>query len=169
MQSYTRPGTIEPRTEEEWEKQLTEDIRLREANLRLVRGLIDEFVNKGNFDYADQVWSKDYQWHPGDGVSPTMDRISHRDDFKRLRATFPDLHLTIEDMIAEGDKVVTRCRLTGTHTNPLHQANGNVIAPTGKRISWTSVTIHRIAEGKVAEGWINYDRAGIDEQLAWRT
>jgi predicted ester cyclase len=168
MQSYAHSRTAEPAAKDQWEMQLTEDIKAREANLRLVRGLVDEFINKGNLDYAHQVWSQDYQWHPGDGVSPTMDRISHRDDFARLRATFPDLHLEIEDMVAEGDKVVTRFRLTGTHANPLNQANGNVIAATGKRISWTGVTIHRIADGKVAEGWINYDRAGIDEQLGWR-
>lgn len=147
----------------------TAEKRQEAENIVIVRGLVDEFVNKGNFDYADQVWADDYQWHPGDGVSPTMDRVSHKEDFKLLRSTFPDLHHEILDILAEGDKVVTRFRMTGTHLQPLHQANGNLIAPTKKVISWTGMTIHRIANGKVAEGWINYDRAGIDEQLGWRT
>lgn len=140
----------------------------QEENLRTIRALVDEFVNKGNIDYAYQVWDPDYQWHPGDGVSPMMDRESHSQDFRQLRSTFPDLHLSIEDMVAQGDKVVTRFRLTGTHQGPLQQPSGNSIAPTGKKLSWTGITVHRLAGGKVVEGWINYDRAGIDEQLGWR-
>lgn len=139
-----------------------------EANKRLVQELIDEFVNKGNWEVAQRIWADDYQWHPGDGVSPTMDRVSHLEDFQQLRGTFPDLHLTVEDMIAQGDKVICRVRLAGTHQAPLRQTSGNTIAATGKRLEWTAITIHRVANGRVAEGWINYDRAGIDEQLGWR-
>ncbi len=154
---------------QEWNAQaLTEEARVRAENCALWRSLIDEFVNKGNLDFASDVWAQDYQWHPGDGVSPTMDRVSHREDFAQLRSTFPDLHQIVEDMIAEGDRVVTRWRITATHTHPLRLANGNTVAATGKVISWTGTTVHRIADGKIAEGWINYDRAGIDEQLGWR-
>jgi len=148
--------------------ELSEEARQHVYNTTLVRSLVDEFINRGHFDFADDVWSADYQWHPGDGVSPTMDRVSHKDDFQRLRCTFPDLHLDIEDMIAEGNRVMTRFRMTGTHMAPLLQANGNTIAATGKKLSWTGITVHRIEKGKIAEGWINYDRAGIDEQLGWR-
>jgi predicted ester cyclase len=137
-------------------------------NLQIIRDLVEEFVNKGNVDYAYQVWDPEYQWHPGDGVSPTMDRESHSRDFRQLRSTFPDLHLTVEDMVAQGDKVVTRFRLTGTQLGPLEQANGNSIGATGQKLSWTGITVHRLENGRVVEGWINYDRAGIDEQLGWR-
>ena len=75
--------------------------------------------------------------------------------------TPPDLHITIEDQIAEGDKVVTRWTWSFTHTVPFLGA-----APTGKHISFTGISIYRLEGGKIVEGWFNRSMSlGLQRQL----
>ncbi len=68
--------------------------------------------------------------------------------FRRLHQAFPDLHVAIEDMIAEGDKVVARNRVTGTH-----QGEYMGIAPTGKAIAYNEIFIFRVVDGRIVETW----------------
>ncbi len=76
------------------------------------------------------------------------------------RAGFPDLHITIEDIIAEGDKVATRATARGTHKGEFMN-----IPPTGKQVTVTSIAIQQIAGGKVVEVWVNIDHLGMMQQL----
>ena len=73
---------------------------------------------------------------------------------------FPDLHITIEDMIAEGDTVVVRTTFHGTHKGDLMG-----IPPTGKQATTTGMSIFRVANGKAVEQWSNYDDLGLLQQL----
>jgi steroid delta-isomerase-like uncharacterized protein len=87
------------------------------------------------------------------------------EDVKRFmgefREAFPDFHSTIEDQIAEGDKVVTRWTMSG-----IHQGEFRGIAPTGKQITVTGIGIFRFSdEGKVIESWDNFDQLGMMRQL----
>ena len=75
-------------------------------------------------------------------------------------AAFPDLHVTIEDVVAEGDRVVVRTTYTGTH-----QADLQGIPATGKTVSESAITIFRLANGKIAEGWLVADNLGLMQQL----
>jgi predicted ester cyclase len=75
-------------------------------------------------------------------------------------AAFPDTKFTIEDLIAEGDKVVVRWSVQGTHTGPLGD-----IAPTGRRVSITGTTTCRIAGGMIVEAHDNWDALGMRQQL----
>ena len=77
------------------------------------------------------------------------------------RQAFPDLEHTIEDMVAEGDKVVVRFRGRGTHQGDT-EAFG---PPTGKRMEITGITIKRLSEGKIVEAWTNFDALGMMQQL----
>jgi steroid delta-isomerase-like uncharacterized protein len=77
-----------------------------------------------------------------------------------LRDAFPDVHITIEDQVAEGDRVVTRWTARGTHTGAFQG-----IPPTGKRGSMTGIDINRFADGKVVECWTNADDLGLLQQL----
>jgi predicted ester cyclase len=77
-----------------------------------------------------------------------------------LLAAFPDIHVTIEDQVAEGDKVSTRRTWHGTH-----QGEYRGIGPTGKRVMWTQISIVRFAGGKVVEDWVVADELGLLEQL----
>jgi len=73
---------------------------------------------------------------------------------------FPDLHYTIEDMIAEGDKVVVRLTFSGTHRGEFMG-----VAPTNKRVTTTAIFIQRIVSGKLVEEWSNADLLGFFQQL----
>jgi steroid delta-isomerase-like uncharacterized protein len=73
---------------------------------------------------------------------------------------FPDLNVTVEDEIAEGDKVVTRWTIRGTHKGDLEG-----MAPTGKQIVLQGITIHRIEGDKIVEEWERYDNLGLMQQL----
>jgi predicted ester cyclase len=77
-----------------------------------------------------------------------------------FRSAFPDIAHTIEDQVAEGDKVVTRLRAHATHTGDLMG-----IAPTGKGVTIEGISIWRIADGKIEECWFNYDALGLMRQL----
>jgi steroid delta-isomerase-like uncharacterized protein len=79
-----------------------------------------------------------------------------------MRAVFPDIHFDVEDMIAEGDKVVSRYTVTGTH-----QGEFMGIPATGKPVKITTIWIHRLADGRIVEGrdWGEWDRLSLLEQL----
>lgn len=99
----------------------------------------DEMFNQGNLDYADQVFTSDYA---GDGPNLIKTFVSE------MRIAFPDLNVTIEPLIAEGNMTAWRRTHTGTH-----QGVYMGFAPSGKKISWEDIVISRYEYGKVAEEW----------------
>jgi predicted ester cyclase len=80
--------------------------------------------------------------------------------FDRFIATFPDIHIAVEDVIAEGDKTAIRISASGTHTG-----NAMGIAPTGKRVKLSGIIMVRWKDGKIAEGWNEFDAWGMMQQL----
>jgi len=129
-----------------------------EENKALVRRGFEE-LNKQNWAILNELSVPDYVWHqPGRPKPLTREET---EQFERtLWAAFPDGRLTIEDMIAEGDKVVTRYTWRGTH-----KGDYLGIPATGKEVACTSISISRIAEGKVAEEWEEFDALGFMVQL----
>jgi steroid delta-isomerase-like uncharacterized protein len=131
---------------------------MSEQNKQLVRRVFEEVYNQGNLDVVEDLASRDFVAH-----SPTED-VYGTDGVKQfvtdLRTAFPDLHTTIEDLIAEGDRVVARFTATGTHTGPYKG-----IPPTGKQGKITGIDIERIVDGKSVECWTNTDDLGMLQQL----
>jgi steroid delta-isomerase-like uncharacterized protein len=133
---------------------------MSEQNKAIVRRLIEEFWNRGNLSVADQLFTPNYTHH--DSSSPDF---GHGPESERKRANlyrnaFPDMRLTIEDLIAEGDTVMARWSWHGTHKGDL-----NGIAPTGKPFTISGVTVARLLNGKLAEGHVNWDALGLMQQL----
>jgi steroid delta-isomerase-like uncharacterized protein len=131
-----------------------------EENKRTARRLVEEFFNAGDATRAAELYTNDYVRHdPG-----TPDAVKGIDAITQVlttyRTAFPDLHFVIEDMIGEGDKVVTRWTVTGTHQGDLQG-----IAPTGNKVELTGISLYRLADGKVAEEWTNWDTGGMMKQL----
>lgn len=131
-----------------------------EENKALARRVIEQMFNEGNLDVADELLALDYVDH-----DPTLPEDVHGPEgFKEYvgmyRSAFPDLHVQIEDQIAEGDRVATRWTGTGTHDGDLAG-----IAPTGKRVTVPGMEIVRIANGKLVEGWEGYDSGTLMRQL----
>jgi steroid delta-isomerase-like uncharacterized protein len=127
-------------------------------NKALVRRGIEEVYNRGNLASVDEFAASDFVIHlPSEDINGPAGAKRY---VAALRAAFPDLHITIEDQIAEGDRVVTRWTARGTHAGEFQG-----IPPTGKRGSMTGIDIDRVADGKVVECWVNSDDLGLLQQL----
>ena len=129
-----------------------------EENKALVHHAYEE-LNKGNLTYIDEGFAADIVVHaPGGYEAHGLEEGKQL--FARLWRAFPDHHETIDDMVAEGDKVVARVRWTGKH-----QGDFQGIAPTGKQVTLRAITIYRIVGGKIAEVWEEADIFGMTRQL----
>ena len=133
---------------------------MSEQNKNAVRRLFEEVWNKGYVPVADELFAPTYTHH--DSSTPDVGRgpESEKKRVSLYRNAFPDLRLTIEDLIAEGETVMARWSCRGTHKGDL-----NGIAPTGKQVTISGVTIARLLNGKLAEGYVNWDALGLMQQL----
>jgi steroid delta-isomerase-like uncharacterized protein len=117
-----------------------------------------EGLNKADLTIADELFSPDHvTYMPG---SPPMNSEGLKQAFSMFSSAFPNLNHTLEDQIAEGEKVATRFTLRGTHQGPFFG-----IPPTGKQVHVTGITIHRIVNGKIVEQRVEMDMLGIMQQL----
>jgi steroid delta-isomerase-like uncharacterized protein len=112
-----------------------------------------------NPDLLDEVYAADVVWHEPD---QDIHGIEEAKQFVGMYKTaFPDMSATVEDVIAEGDKVVTRVTLRGTHQGEIEEFG----PPTGKQIELKGITISRIEGGKIVEDWDSYDNLSVMQQL----
>ena len=133
---------------------------MSEHNKAVVRRLMEEVWNKGNLSIVNEFFTPSYEHH--DSSTPDFGRGPESEKMRATlyRTAFPDVRLTIEDIIAEGDTVVARWSCRGTHKGDLRG-----IAPTGKQVNISGVTVARLANGKVAESYVNWDALGLMQQL----
>lgn len=127
-------------------------------NKALVQRFYQEVVNGGNLVLADRLLAPDFTEHfnpGGSGIEGFKQFVT------RLGVAFPDLNITIEDLIAEGDKVVARVTVRATH---LGTFMGRFPA-TGKSVTFTGIDIFQIAAGKIVGRWNQRDLLGLVEQL----
>jgi steroid delta-isomerase-like uncharacterized protein len=129
-------------------------------NKAIARYLTEEVFNKGNLDAVDEIISPNFTHHDPNTREFTSGPAGYKQFLQGYRKAFPDLHITIEEQIAEGDLVVDRWVGRGTHQGELMG-----MAATGKQVSITGMTIHRIAEGKIVETWNNFDSLSMVQQL----
>ena len=128
-----------------------------EKNKAIVRKMI-EAINSQNLTLWDELMTPNFVVHMH--AQKIQGLESNKQFIKDEIKSFPDLHVTIEDIIAEGDKVWVRLKETATHTGEYRG-----IAPTGKKLSYMVVAIWRIVDGKCVEGWIVYDQMDFLKQL----
>ena len=126
------------------------------------KALIHEFADRINAKDLDGAMTFFGPNHIEHTVMPGMPAGAEavRMFFSMLLAGFPDVQTTILDTLAEGDKVVIRASTEGTHTGPFLG-----IPPTGKRAKWSFIDIHRIADGKIVEHWVETDQMSLMQQL----
>lgn len=124
-----------------------------EENKAIVNRVWQEILNEGKLDLVDELIDADYVYQAPGGYE-----IKGIEGMKRLaggfRKSFPDLNITVDDLIAEGDKVVSRFTMRGTHKDTNHNLNA------------VGIIISRIVGGKVVEDWVIHDRLQFAEQLA---
>lgn len=130
-------------------------------NKRLGQRWFEEVWNEGRNGAIDELLSPE---GVGFGLAEPGTEVrgpEHLKPFVRnLRDAFPDLHIAVEDMVAEGDKVAIRFRVTGTH-----KGSGLGFPATNRTIDVTGMTIIQFANGKLLHGWNNWDQLGMMEQL----
>jgi steroid delta-isomerase-like uncharacterized protein len=127
-----------------------------EENKELLRRFFEE-LNKGNLAVWDELCTPGYIYH---GTAGDMTREQSKNHAASLLAAFPDLNGAIDDMIAEGDKVVARYTVRGTH-----QGTYGGIPPTGKQVMLKGMEIDKLADGKFIETWAVSDTFGLMQQL----
>jgi steroid delta-isomerase-like uncharacterized protein len=125
----------------------------------IIRRHFDAIWNQGQLEVADELVAPTYVSHfPVPGQPPGIAGFKYA--VQLLRTSFPDLHITVDDLIAEGDTVVARLTARGTHRAPFRG-----IAPTGRSVAWTGIRIFRLAQGQIVEHWANWDDWGLFQQL----
>lgn len=131
-----------------------------EENKALARREIEEIWNKGNLDAVGDIYAPNYIGHQLAGGEDIHGLEAIKQLAAATRQAFPDFTHTVEDVLAEGDKVVTRSTIHATH-----QGEFRGIASTGKEVEVTSMHMNRIEGGKLAESWHNADHLGLMQQL----
>jgi steroid delta-isomerase-like uncharacterized protein len=128
-------------------------------NKAMVRRVYDEIINQGNLNVADQIFASDYVYR-----SPGSPELRGPEGFKELiagyRGAFPDLHMTIDELIAEGDAVASRWTASGTHRGELMG-----IPPSGKQVTISGLIITRFAGGKATDDFEIFDTMGLLQQI----
>lgn len=123
----------------------------------MLRRFVEEGFNRGDTSVVDEVVAEDFVYHD---PSLPSGREGVKQVMQMFRSAFPDGRLTIESLIAEGDRVVARHTFTGTHDGEFMG-----VAPTGRTVRIQEIDIGRIEDGKIAEHWGLADVLGLMQQL----
>lgn len=127
----------------------------------VARQYMDEVYNKGHVDFIDEVVASNYVVHDPNSPEGMSGGVEGAKRFIEIyRSAFPDIQITVEDLITEGNKVVTRWTARGTHQGELMG-----IPPSGNFMEVTGISIDRTEGGKFVESWSNYDALGMMRQL----
>ena len=127
-------------------------------NKAKARRFFEEVWNQGNLAVVDELVAATFVDH---GLFPPVQGLEALKHYVEMyRTAFPDMHFTIEDLISEGDTVVARYTGTGTHQGTLLG-----VPPTGKAVIVTGINITCYENGKVVEGWNNFDTLGMLQQI----
>ena len=131
-----------------------------EENRALIQRFVEEVFNRGNLDVVDDIYAPDYVGHTAGSPEQTLGPEGVKEFVELYRSAFPDLHTTIEDIVAEGEKVAYRWTAVGTHRGELLG-----FAPSNNRVELTGITIERIEGSKIVETYNNFDQLGMMRQI----
>jgi steroid delta-isomerase-like uncharacterized protein len=129
-------------------------------NARGSKRIIEEVFGGGNYEIANELVAAEAVGRDPALPAPVEGPAGLIEAARGYRESFPDLRLTVNQSIAEGDHVATRWTAVGTHKGDLFG-----IAPTGKQATVTGITIDRWSDGKIVESWTNWDTMGLLQQL----
>jgi predicted ester cyclase len=130
-----------------------------ERNKSVIRRFVEEVQNKKDWGVYDELNDPEFVNHSAPPGIPS-DREGGKVYLGAFLNAFPDCHFTVDDMIAEGDQVVTKKTFTGRH-----EAEFAGIPPTGKRVTLQFVDIMRVRDGRIVEHWLSMDQLSLMQQL----
>jgi steroid delta-isomerase-like uncharacterized protein len=141
---------------------MLEEQRMTETGIAVCRRWFEMVWNEGRDDLMEDLAAADVVAHGiagPDDVARGLD-AGFKPMYRTLRGAFPDIHFTIEDVVSTGDLVALRWRMRGTHLG------GELGMPaTGQPIATTGMTFARVVDGKIVEGWNNWDMMGLMNQI----
>jgi steroid delta-isomerase-like uncharacterized protein len=129
-------------------------------NKSISRRVLEDVFTKGDLGVIDQLLASNHVNHDPANPPGLQGPEGFRQIVTMYRTAFPDLRITVDEQFGEGDRVVTRWTATGTHRGPLGD-----LQPTNRRVTITGIAIDRLAGGRIAESWVNWDSAGMMQQL----
>jgi steroid delta-isomerase-like uncharacterized protein len=133
---------------------------MSEENKSVVRRWYAEVTNQGKLEVADELLAPEYVCHDPNSEAGEVRADTLKESITYFRNALADMRFEIEEMIAEGDKVVTRWTLRGTHRGELFG-----VKSSGEQVGMSGIVISRVAEGKIVEEWDEYDLLGLMRQL----
>jgi predicted ester cyclase len=139
---------------------MSEDVQ---ANKAQSRRLYEQVFGAGNYDVADSIMAADVITH-GPGSPPAGGTEGLKRQARLLRTAFPDLRVTLNNQLGEGDRVASHWTGSGTHSGPLNLPTGTV-EPTGTSIAFDEMRIDGFADGRIVESWLIPDRMTLWQQL----
>jgi predicted ester cyclase len=135
------------------QRQSTPDGPIQARNKAVAMRVFDEIFNQGKFQVADEIYAPNFQNH---GLHRSVDLKTDQDYVHAEKKAFPDLRMSVQDMIAEGDKVAVLWTFRGTHTGSGYEG----LPPTGTRVTVRGITIWRFVGGRIVEEWSSFSETG---------
>ena len=138
-----------------------------EQNKATYRRWFEEVAGGGNLDVVDELVTPDYVVHVPGRPLRQLGAVEHKAVIAAIHGAFSDWTEKIDDILAEGDKVVVRMTIGGTHDGPLRNfpVSGRQLPASGKRVESTFIGIARFEEGRIAEAWTQFDALGFAQQV----
>ncbi len=138
---------------------VSESVTVSTDNKAVIRRFLEEYLNGHNVGVVDELFAADYVNHllpPGTPPGPGGEKGL----FYMFYSAFPDFSITMNDLIAEGDKVVARWTFHGTNTGEFQG-----MPATGRQASFEATNVFRLSGGKIVENWSSFDQLGLMQQL----
>jgi steroid delta-isomerase-like uncharacterized protein len=132
---------------------LPADSSQQEKNKAIARRVADEIFNQGRFQVANEIYAPDFRNH---GLHRTIDLKTDQDYAHAEKNAFPDLRMSVQQMVAEGDKVAVLWTFHGTHTGWGYEG----LPPTGTKVEVRGITIWRFVDGRIVEEWSSFSETG---------
>jgi steroid delta-isomerase-like uncharacterized protein len=136
----------------------TPDGSIQARNKAVAMRVFDEIFNQGKFRVADEIYAPDFQNH---GLHRSADLKTDQEAVHAEKKAFPDLRMSVQEIVAEGDRVAVLWTLQGTHTGSGYAG----LPPTGTRVEVRGITIWRIVDGRIVEEWSSFSETGAYIQM----
>jgi steroid delta-isomerase-like uncharacterized protein len=144
--------------------QPTPDGSIQARNKAVAMRVFDEIFNQGKFQVADEIYAPDFRNH---GLHRSVDLKTDQEAVRAEKNAFPDLRMSVQEIIAEADRVAVLWTFQGTHTGSGYEG----LPPTGTRVEIRGITIWRIVDGRIVEEWSSFSESGayirMFEHLKW--
>lgn len=131
----------------------TSDGSIQARNKAVAMRVFDEIFNQGKFKVADEIYTPDFQNH---GLHRSVDLKTDQEAVHAEKKAFPDLRMSVQEMVAEGDQVAVLWTFQGTHTGWGYEG----LPPTGTRVEVRGITIWRMVQGHIVEEWSSFSETG---------